>query len=187
MSLEDINSIVIGMAAAWNSGDIDQFLGFLTEDVEWIDPAMQIPAKGVAEVKKFANSMRSAFPDFQYTIRHPICIAADRSRCTVPWHITGTHRKILDPPGFGPTNRHVSFSGIDLFEFRGLKVFRIETCFDVIGPAEQLMSMTLRPPVGGLRERIVVFLQRIRAFWLRRVTPGVKDQLKEQKHINGSH
>ena len=181
MNSDDVAAIAVEMADAWNAGDLDHFLEFLTDDVEWNDPAMNAPAKGRAAVEQFARSVLRAFPDFEYAIRHPICVAADCGRCAVPWRITGTHRDYLDPPGYAPTNRRAVFQGVDLLEFRGLQVYKIETLFDVVPPAEQLLSMTLRPPVGGVREWLAVMVQRVRAFWLRTVRKDVAGERNGNK------
>ena len=162
-------AVAIQLAESWNARDLTRFLSFLTEDVEWDDPAMQQPARGRAAVEQFAKSVLEAFPDFEYKIREPICVASDESRCAVPWRITATHTERWEPPGYGPTNRTVDFEGVDLLEFRGPQVCRIETLFDVVGAAGQLLGLTLRPPVGGMRERVAVLGQRARAYWLREV------------------
>jgi len=163
MNVDDIAAIAMEIAEAWNARDLDRVLGFLADDVEWNDPAMQSPAKGKIAVESFTQSLLRAFPDFVYTIRDPICVAADCSRCAVPWRISATHSDYFDPPGFAPTNRRAVFDGVDMLEFRGSQVCRIETLFDVIPPAEQFLGISLRPPAGGFREKCVVAFQRLLA------------------------
>jgi steroid delta-isomerase-like uncharacterized protein len=169
MMPQDPAAVAEDMAAAWNARDLAAFLSFLTEDVEWDDPAMTEPAKGRDAVKRFSEAVLQAFPDFRYEIRHPICVAPDGSRCAVPWTITGTHLGRLDPPGFAPTGRQAVFEGVDLLDFRGAQVCRITTLFNVVVPAEQLLGWQLRPQPGTLRERALVWTQRLRAAWLRAV------------------
>jgi len=169
MTPEEATAVAVEMVNAWNQRDLPRFLEYMTDDVEWDDPAMLTPAKGQAAVGQFAHSVLQAFPDFEYTIRHPICVAPDGSRCAVPWRIAGTHVRTLEPPGYGPTHRRAVFEGVDLLEFRGPRVCRIETSFDVLRPAEQLLAMRLRPKVGSIQGKVAVSIQRARAFWLRRV------------------
>jgi hypothetical protein len=161
MNADDVAAIPMEIAEAWNARDLDRVLGFLTDDVEWKDPAMQSPAKGKIAVESFIQSLLRAFPDFVYTIREPVCVAADCTRCAVPWRISVTHSDCFDPPGFAPTNRRAVFEGVDLLEFRGSQICGIETLFDVIPPAEQLLGISLRPPAGGFREKCVVAVQRL--------------------------
>lgn len=167
MEPQDVPSFVERMAAAWNDRDSDGYLSLLTDDVVWDDPAMQAPAVGRDAVRSFSETVLRAFPDFHYAIRPPICVAPDGSRCAVPWKITATHLEPMDPPGFGPTGRRVEFEGVDLMEFRGDQVSRIDTLFNMWPPAEQLLGMRLKPEPGSWRERMVVALQRVRAAWLR--------------------
>ena len=168
MSAEEVSAIVEAMAVAWNDRDLDAYLLYLTDDVVWNDPAMAQPARGREEVRSFSESVLRAFPDFRYTIRAPICVAGDGTRCAVPWKIDGTHSAPLEPPGYGPTGRKAVFEGVDLLEFHGGQVCRIDTYFDVLVPAEQLLALRLRPEPGGWCERSAVSAQRLRAAWLRR-------------------
>jgi len=167
MKPQQIPAFVEGMTEAWNKRDLDRVLSYLTEDVVWDDPAMQAPAEGHDAVRSFARTILKAFPDFHFMIRHPICIAADGSRCAVPWKITGTNLGVMNPPGFAATGRSVDFEGVDLLEFRGEQVCRVDTLFNPLIPAEQLLDVRFRPAPGSLREGFAVWSQRIRAAWVR--------------------
>ena len=176
MTAERLRAVVQGMAEAWNDRDLDAYLSHLTEDAVWHDPAMVEPAEGREAIRAFSEAVLRAFPDFRYTIRLPICVAGDESRCAVPWKIEGTHSAPLEPPGYGPTGRKAIFEGVDLLEFRGERGCRIETYFDVLIPAEQLMGLNLRPRPGSWRERLAVSAQRIRAAWLRRALGSTSER-----------
>ena len=167
MVSEDVTRIAEEMVAAWNARDVPTFVEFLTEDVEWEDPAMAEPAQGRQAVANFTRAVLRAFPDFRYSIRHPLCVASDGSRCAVPWRISATHLRRLDPPGYRPTGQHAEFEGVDLLEFRGRRVCRIVTFFNVLVPAEQLLAWRLRPRPGTWQERFFVWVQSFRAVWLR--------------------
>ena len=52
-------------------------------------------------------------------------------------------------------------------EFRGAQACRIDTLFNPLIPAEQLLVVRLRPDPGSLREGFAVWSQRIRAAWVR--------------------
>jgi steroid delta-isomerase-like uncharacterized protein len=150
---------------AWNARDLDHFMGLLSEDIEWYDPAMPSPPMhGRVEIRRFAESVLRAFPDFRYELLGQICVAADGSKCALHWRITATHTAPLDPPGFAPTGRQLQQEGVDLLEFRDGRISRILTCFDAMAGAEQLLGFRLRPPPGSIRERVAVFLQRLLAF-----------------------
>jgi ketosteroid isomerase-like protein len=165
----DAEALVLQLLDAWNARDLIRYVGMLAEDVEWYDPAMaHPPAKGRAAVLAFSEAVLRAFPDFAYEVLGPVCVSADGSRCAVHWRITATHTAALTPPGYAPTGRTLRQEGIDLIEVRGTQVTRILTCFDAIAAAEQLMGITLRAAPGSLRERLLVFGQRLAAVVARR-------------------
>lgn len=167
----DAESVTRQLLDAWNARDVPRYVGLMTEDVEWYDPAMpQPPARGRAAVQAFSESVLRAFPDFRYEVLGPLCVSADGTHCAVHWRITATHTAPLTPPGYAPTGRTMRQEGIDLLEFRGNQVARILTCFDVIAAAEQVTGMTLRAAPGSPRERLMVFVQRLVAAWARRST-----------------
>ena len=172
MNAETACAIAESMADAWNARDLDAYLAYLTDDIVWNDPAMPEPARGREAVQRFSRSVLHAFPDFHYTVRQPICVAADGTRCVVPWRIEATHLQPLQPPGYGPTGLKATFDGVDLLEFRNEQVSRIETYFNVLIPAEQLLALRLRPAPDSWRERLAVAVQRTRARWLRATRRG---------------
>ncbi|MGQ0814045.1 MAG: ester cyclase [Gemmatimonadota bacterium] len=170
MTRSEVEGKVEYLLDAWNRRDLDAFVAQLAPDVSWHDLGMaHPPAIGTVAVRQFSESVLSAFPDFRYEMRAPVCIAEDGLSCCVPWSIAATHTAILDPPGFAPTNRHVEFDGLDYFTFRdnGL-VQRIETRFDPLEAASQLLGFQLRPMPGSWRERSAVFVQRVVASIVRR-------------------
>jgi steroid delta-isomerase-like uncharacterized protein len=167
----DAATVARELLAAWNARDFERFLGLLADDVEWYDPGMaRPPARGRDQVRAFVDTVLHAFPDFRCDVREPICMAPDGTRCAIPWHITATHTAPLVPPGFAPTGRQFCQDGIDLLEVRAGRVARIQTYFDPIAAAEQLLAVTLRPPSGTVRERLLVFFQRLMAVRARRLT-----------------
>ena len=167
MKVDEIQDLIQKMVEAWNGRDLDFILNLLHENVVWDDPAMQSPAVGRDAVKSFIKSLLVAFPDFGYEIRHPICIASTGNRCAVPWRITVTHLASFNPPGFGPTGQAAVFEGIDLIDFEGHRICKIETQFNPVIAAEQFLSLRIRPRAGSLQEKLMVWIQRTRAWHLR--------------------
>ena len=149
--------------------DFDRFASLLAPDVEWYDLGMSHPpARGREAVVAFGQAVLKAFPDFEYAVELPLCVAPDGSRCVAVWRISATHREVLELPGFAPTFRRAVFRGVDVLDFRDGEICRILTLFDPVAAAEQLTGLVLRPPAGSLRERLVVRLQRAVAFFARR-------------------
>ena len=166
---ELVEDRVRALLAAWDARELDAFVRLLAPDVYWHDLGMlHPPASGREAVRRFAESVLRAFPDFSLVLRAPICVAADGLSCVVPWTITATNTGVLAPPGVAPTGQRVHFDGLDYIQFCDGLVTRIETRFDPAEPLEQLLHIRVRPPPGSLRERIFVLLQQARAAWLRR-------------------
>lgn len=167
--MKEAETLARQLLEAWNRRDISGFMGLLHDDVTWYDPGMlKPPAVGKVAVRAFAESVLTAFPDFSYMVREPVCASEDGRRCILPWRITATHSGWLVPPGFAPTNQRAEFDGVDLLDCADGQIVRIETYFDAIPAAEQLLRLSLRPVSGGFAERAAVSVQRLRAAWLRR-------------------
>ena len=163
-----IRSLVDDIVSAWNDRDLDRFIGLLDESVVWDDPAMLYgPTTGRVAVRKFSESILKAFPDFSYRIREPICVAESGDRVVIPWEITATHTGLFDPPGFAPTEQPLTMQGVDVLELTDMKITRIDTFFNVLAATEQVLR--LKPFLsGGISKVFVLWLQKCRAYWLRR-------------------
>jgi hypothetical protein len=130
------------------------------------------PAVGREAVLAFCRAVLTAFPDFSYAIRGPVCASQDGQSCVIPWRITATHMATLRPPGFAPTGQRIVLEGVDLVQLAGDLVGRIETYFDVFQAASQALALDLRPPPHSFHERLLVTAQKLRAAWLRRRRVG---------------
>ena len=174
MDRAGVERLVQRLVAAWEARDLDAFVGCLSDDIEWYDPAMPAPpACGRAAVRAFADAVIRAFPDFRYEVLPPICVAEDGSRCAVLWRISGSHLASLEPPGYAPTGRRAELEGVDLLELEGERVKRILTAFDTLPAAEQLLGLRLRPTPGTWRGFVAVRAQRLAAWLARRRRPSL--------------
>ena len=160
---------VSGLLRAWNARDLDAYVALLSPDVRWHDLAMASPpAVGREAVRRFSESILRAFPDFNYELRAPICVAEDGQSCTVPWTISATHLGVYDPPGFAPTGRSLTMDGLDYIQFRDGLVITMESRFDPAEAIQQLMGVAVRPRAGSLAERSLVLVQRFASRFVRR-------------------
>ena len=165
-AIQQLSGYVKTISHAWNIRNIDKLLSYLTENIFWDDPAMEEPAHGHDAVRRFALSLWRAFPDFKYIPMDAPFISSDRTRIVQQFKITGTMLGPLDSPGFAPTGRRFEIDGFDLMEFRDGKLCRCITRFDGINLAQQLGFL---PPVSGtLNARIVLLVQRLVAWFIRR-------------------
>lgn len=164
-----LDILVNELLDAWNARDLDRLVGMMSPDVEWYDLGnFYPPARGREGVREFANAILVAFPDFRYEIIPPLCFSPDGTRCAMLWSITATQTGVYSPPGFAPTNRRAKVTGVDVVDVQGGKITRVLSLFDLIDAAEQLLGVRLRPAPRSLRERIIVLIQRVAAFFARK-------------------
>jgi steroid delta-isomerase-like uncharacterized protein len=159
------------LIAAWNARDLDRVMDMMTEDAVWSDPAMPAPAQGKNAIRAFANAVLFAFPDFEISLRGPVCVSLDGTSCALPWRIKATHLHPL-VPGYGPTNRTACFDGVDYIQLRDNRVARVETYGDMLTAASQLLGIRLRPRSGSIAERMLIRGQRMIAAIVRLLTPN---------------
>jgi hypothetical protein len=158
------------MITAWNARELDRVMDMFTEDAVWDDPAMPAPAQGKNAIRAFTNALLFAFPDFQISLRGPVCVSLDGTTCAVPWRIEATHLHPL-VPGYAPTNRTACFDGIDYIQVSNNRVSYIQTYGDMLTAVSQLLGIRLRPRPGGIAARILVLGQRMIAVIVRLFTP----------------
>ena len=140
-------------------------LRLCTPDVVWRDPLTNGRERGAGAVRRYLDSLWTAFPDMEMDwLDSPLC-SSDAERIACRWRMTGTMRGSLEPPGFAPTGRRLDAEGIDLFELSDGVVHAYEGFFDARGMAQQL---GLLPAAGSAAERVAVAAQRVAARVARR-------------------
>jgi steroid delta-isomerase-like uncharacterized protein len=151
--------------AAWNTPDPDALAELITPDIVWADPALPQPAVGVPAVQEFMRTSVAAFPDLRFGEPDPSVLAASGDEVMWAWHMEGTHKGAIDPPGFAPTGRRMAVEGIDRWTMRDGRIARYRAFYDMSEVARQL---GLAPPAGSRAERAAVALQRLQARFARR-------------------
>jgi steroid delta-isomerase-like uncharacterized protein len=150
---------------AWNGCDTDAMAQLIAEDVEWADPALPEPARGVAAVQEFMRASCRAFPDLRFGEPDPPVCAVTGDVVLWAWYMEGTHRGPLDPPGFAPTGRRMRIDGFDQWTMRDGRIARYRAFYDMNDVARQLGIV---PAPGSRAERGMVALQRLQARLSRR-------------------
>lgn len=156
----DLRDFTQRYTAAWNGCDTAAMGELVTEDIIWADPALTVPARGVAEVQEFMRSSFRAFPDLHFTEPDPPVIATTGDAITWAWRMTGTHRGVIDPPGFAPTGKRMTVDGVDIWIMRDGRIADYRAFYDMAGLAQQLGIM---PAAGSRAEKVTVALQRAQA------------------------
>jgi steroid delta-isomerase-like uncharacterized protein len=162
--------ILEDLITAWNARELDRVMDMVTEDAVWDDPAMPAPAHGKDAIRAFANALLFAFPDFEISLRGPVCVSLDGTTCALPWRIKATHVHPL-VPGYAPTNRTACFDGIDYIQLRKNRIAYVQTYGNMLTAASQLLGIRLKPRPGSVAERMLVLGQRMIAAIVRVFTP----------------
>jgi ketosteroid isomerase-like protein len=132
----------------------------VTEDVVWADPALPEPARGIIQVQEFMRASFLAFPDLHFSEPDPPVIASDADLVLWMWHMKGTNRGAIDPPGFAATGRPIAVDGVDRWIMRDGRIVRYRAFYDMNDLARQLGIV---PAAGSRAERGMVTLQRFQA------------------------
>ena len=66
MTGSELDAFCARYLRAWNDHDAAAITDLVTEDVVWEDPALVVPARGVAAVQEFMRGGWRAFPDLRF-------------------------------------------------------------------------------------------------------------------------
>ncbi len=156
----DMSDFTARYSAAWNACDTAAIAELVTEDIVWADPALPAPARGVAEVQEFMRASFRGFPDLRFGEPDPPQIAVRGDLVFWAWHMEGTHRGPIDPPGFAATGRRMRVDGVDRWTMRDGRIAVYRAFYDMNDLARQLGIV---PAPGCAGERGLVALQRLQA------------------------
>ncbi len=135
---------VQGLEDAQNSQDMDGIKSFCTSDVVYDCVPIPPPMHGVDAFVEFCSGIFHAFPDFHIT--RPLVL--DYGNIVVTENVlTGTqHGEWM---GFPATRKPAQITKIEIFEYEGDKIKRINVYYDLVSVMVQLglMPSTELPPL----------------------------------------
>jgi steroid delta-isomerase-like uncharacterized protein len=164
-AVSDLDAFCARYLLAWNGYDAAAIADLVTDDVVWEDPALVVPARGVAAVQEFMRAAWLAFPDLRFDETDHPHRTAGGDRVAWRWRMRATMTGPLAPPGFAPTGRAMEIEGVDLWTMRDGRIARYRAFYDMSEVARQL---GIAPASGTRAERAMVRLQRVQASLLRR-------------------
>jgi steroid delta-isomerase-like uncharacterized protein len=95
-------------------------------------------SRGTETRKRSLTRWRTSVPDLRSTIDD---IFAEGDKVVVRWTLSGTHRGNIEIPSVGtipPTGKQVSFTGMDIYHFRGGKIVEYWRHWSSLQLAQQL-------------------------------------------------
>lgn len=141
------------LAAAWNSHKVERVLSMMTAEVIYDDASWPTQMRGHDDVRAFLQSTWRAVPDLSFKHDDDVMVDESGTKSARHWSATATHTGPWDPPGLGPTGRHIAFDGATLLETRDGKICRIQVIYDVTGIMRQAGVL---PKPGNVIERLLL-------------------------------
>lgn len=132
--MSDLRDYPHRLYAHWNAGNMDAFYAMIDEHV--VDAGGD--ARGLAGVKAILDHIRTAFPDFQYTVDHVI---VDGDWLAVRLTATGTQRGSFF--GWPATNKRATWKEIRYCRIVNDKTVEHHACLDSLGLLAQLGHIKL--------------------------------------------
>lgn len=132
---------------AWESGDAEEVLRHVTDDIEYWDVTLPEPIHGRAAYGDHVRAFFSAFSEIEWSLREPVI--AEGARVAEPWRCRARNTGPLWI-GLPATGRRLETVGTDIFEFRDGRVCREHSFYDLTAALRQL---GLWPAQGGRAER----------------------------------
>jgi steroid delta-isomerase-like uncharacterized protein len=123
--------------AAWEEGKLEAADELFAEGVIVHNVPAETDFEGIEEFKEWISNTRNAFPDFAVESSDEDFIGGE-NKVAVQWVATGTNERPLARLDIEPTNEHVEFEGVTVFEFDNGKVTEAWWYYDMLGFLDQL-------------------------------------------------
>jgi steroid delta-isomerase-like uncharacterized protein len=113
-----------------NQGNFAVVDELLSPNIVFENPPAHI--EGVEAFKQLITTLRTAFPDFQFTIEDEI---AEGAKVVTRWRLRGTQRGEFQ--GNPATHKSFDVTGIDIFQVVAGKIERVWVNMDLLGQAQR--------------------------------------------------
>jgi len=129
MSLEENEAIILSLYEADNKKDLTILDDVISPD--FFDPTFKL--RGPESYKQFENAFFKGFPDWIETIED---IIAEGDKVWVRFTGTGTHKD--EWRGLTPTEKKITFSGVQIWRLVDGKVVSKDSIIDLLNALKQL-------------------------------------------------
>ena len=133
----DARGIIGELFRAFNEHDVDRIVALHTEHAVWEDPSLPGPLIGQGAIGAHVRAIFQAFPDLKFD-DGPELFEGERGRLGARWRFGATMTGPLERPGFAPTGRRASISGMCVYTFENGRIAHHEQYYDSLGLLEQL-------------------------------------------------
>lgn len=154
---EELDTIIRGFVRAVNDHNLGHALEFLSDEVIWEGPAVDVKLVGRDAVGGWMAEMFEAFPDVHYPmddfeVFRELDGNASLSFWTVVMTMKGTYA------GFAPTGKRASTKGVCRYEFKDRAISRHTIVYDEMDVVQQL---GLLPAGDSFGYRLLAGMQRL--------------------------
>ena len=136
MTVSQGAGILQELATAWSAHDVEKIVSLCTDDCVYEDVTMGAVNRGTSELRRFADAVFGAFPDFRMELTSAF-VAGDLAG--LEWTMSGTHRG--DLPGLPATGKQFSLRGSSICELRDGKIQRNSDYWDMVTFLKQIGLM----------------------------------------------
>jgi steroid delta-isomerase-like uncharacterized protein len=119
----DDTAVAQAWIEAWNSHDPDKVITLFTENAVVEDVTFGAVSRGLAEIRQFAVSSFTAFPDIHFDL---VNSTLKGGHGTIEWVFSGT-----DTGGFGGTGKPFSVRGVTVMDVHGTQLTRETDYWDL--------------------------------------------------------
>jgi len=130
-----------GWIDAWNSHDPDRVRDIVTDDFVLDSPTTRHIGwfvKGPQGASDYVRYVLCAYPDLIWEITAPPMFSDGIARAAFSWRGSGHFSGTLAPPGIPGTGKPFTFTGLEVFDFRGSRACYLYACYDLIGLMKQI-------------------------------------------------
>ena len=126
----------------WNEGKVDALDKFAAPNHKYTDPAASYTATGIEPLKKYALSLRKAFPDLHFKFEDQI---AEGDKVVSFLTVTGTHE--AEFLGIPASHKKASLPLILIHRFEGDKIVEAFGLWDALSFARIAGAFEMHEPV----------------------------------------
>jgi steroid delta-isomerase-like uncharacterized protein len=131
MSAADLEAMIARYNDAWNRHDVEAILAMHTDDSVFENHTSGGKGVGKQEIRRVVEGVFATFPDIQFSGRR---LYVREGLVVQEWTATATHTTPITRAGrtYPPTNKPITWNGMDVIPVRDGKVARKDVYADSI-------------------------------------------------------
>ena len=127
---------------AWNDHNVEGILEHMTDDVVFMDPSMEKPAKGKEAVRAHLKDNFTSIPDMRFLREDFVLYLPDDEASSIgTWTMKGTNTGPSKETGLPATGKEVTMSGTVMSKFRDGLICEYAIVYDGLDFMQQLGAL----------------------------------------------